>query len=123
MLLDTNILIYGATGDYPALDEILDRSDLATARITQIETLGYHRLTPADRRWLEVAFSRMSILALDDAVAAQSIALRQAGRMGLADAIIASTALCHGLALVTRNVNDFEQVVGLELINPLGGTS
>ena len=29
MLLDSNILIYGANGEHPGLDAILDRTDLA----------------------------------------------------------------------------------------------
>ena len=77
MLLDSNILIYGANGEHPALDVILDRTDLAAASVTRIETLGFHRLSEIERRWLETTFERMKILALDDAVAARAIALRQ----------------------------------------------
>ena len=51
MLLDSNILIYGANGEHPALDEILDRTDLAAASVTRIETLGFHRLSEIERRW------------------------------------------------------------------------
>jgi predicted nucleic acid-binding protein len=34
------------------------------------------------------------------------------------DAIIAATALEHGLMLVTQNVNDFKGVEGLRILNP-----
>lgn len=118
MLLDSNILIYGATGEHPALDAILDRTDLAVASVTRIETLGFHRLSELERHWLETVFERMKILALDDVVAARAIALRQERKMGLADAIIAATALVHQLPLVTRNVDDFKQVTGLQVKNP-----
>ena len=37
MLLDSNILIYGANGENPGLDAILDRTDLAAASVTRIE--------------------------------------------------------------------------------------
>lgn len=37
---------------------------------------------------------------------------------GLADCLIAVTALEHRLRLVTRNVADFADLVGLELVNP-----
>ena len=118
MLLDSNILIYGANGEHPALDEILDRTDLAAASVTRIETMGFHRLSEIERRWLETTFERMKILALDDAVAARAIALRQERKMGLADAIIAATALAHDRPLVTRNEEDFRHVTGLRVINP-----
>ena len=118
MLLDSNILIYGASGEFPALDEILDRTDLAVASVTRIETLGYHQLSEIERHWLEAAFASMCILPLDDAVASRAIALRQERRMALADAIIAATALVHALPLVTRNTDDFKHVAGLELVNP-----
>jgi toxin FitB len=37
--------------------------------------------------------------------------------IGVANALIAATALVHGLAMVTRNVRDFEDT-GVELLNP-----
>jgi predicted nucleic acid-binding protein len=123
MLLDSNILIYGANGGNPALDAILDRNDLAAASVTRIETLGYHRLSQIERTWLNATFARMKIMTLDDTVAARAIALRQERSMGLADAIIAATALSHNLELVTRNEQDFKHVAGLRVINPFPAAS
>lgn len=37
---------------------------------------------------------------------------------GLADCLIAATALEHRLQLVTRNVADFDDVEGLKIVNP-----
>ena len=37
--------------------------------------------------------------------------------LGMADGLIAATALDHSLIIVTRNVRDFEDL-GLELVNP-----
>jgi predicted nucleic acid-binding protein len=123
MLLDSNILIYGANGAHPGLDAILERTDLAAASVTRIETLGYHRLSEIERAWLETTFERMRVLPLDDAVAARAIALRQARKLGLADAIIAATALVHHLPLVTRNEEDFKHVTGLRVVNPFGSAA
>lgn len=118
MLLDSNILIYGAEGGEARLDAILDRTDLAVASVTCIETLGYHRLSEAERGGLQAAIARMKVLALNDGVMERAISLRQQRRMGLADAIIAATALVHNLPLVTRNVDDFKHIAGLEIRNP-----
>ena len=118
MLLDSNILIYGAEEGEPRLDAILARSDLAVASVSCIETLGYHRLSDAERQGLEAAIARITVLTLEDAVVARAISLRQERKMGLADAIIPATALVHRLPLVTRNVDDFKHVAGLEIVNP-----
>ena len=118
MLLDSNILIYGAEGGEPRLDAILDRTDLAVASVTRIETLGFHRLTETERAWLSAAIGRMKVLPLSPEVEERAIALRQERKMGLADAIIAATALVHRRRLVTRNVDDFKHVAGLDLTNP-----
>ena len=118
MLLDSNILIYGASGEHPQLDEILARTDLAAASVTRIETLGFHRLEETHRHWFDVAFARIKVLPLNETVESAAIKLRQDRNMGLADAIIAVTALVHGLKLVTRNDADFRHIAGLEIVNP-----
>jgi predicted nucleic acid-binding protein len=38
--------------------------------------------------------------------------------MKLGDAIIAATAMTHGIPLVTRNEDDFKHIAGLDLKNP-----
>lgn len=43
-------------------------------------------------------------------------------KMKLGDAIIAATALAYKIPLVTRNVDDFKHIVGLDLINPFAIT-
>jgi predicted nucleic acid-binding protein len=39
--------------------------------------------------------------------------------MTLGDALVAGTALAHGLTLITHNMDDFQWIAGLSLINPL----
>jgi len=44
--------------------------------------------------------------------------LRQQHRIKIPDAVIAATALLHGLSLITRNLSDFKSIAGLAVINP-----
>jgi predicted nucleic acid-binding protein len=57
------------------------------------------------------------ILAVDTAVAQRCARLHVPGRRAERDALIAATAMVHGLTVVTRNVADFEPV-GVALLNP-----
>ncbi|GAB3823654.1 hypothetical protein GCM10028821_01470 [Hymenobacter jeollabukensis] len=59
-----------------------------------------------------------TVLPLDEPVIQQTIRLRQQHRIKLPDAIIAATALAHGLPLLTRNTSDFGAVPGLQVLNP-----
>jgi hypothetical protein len=57
------------------------------------------------------------ILAVDTAVAQRCARLHVPDPRAERDALIAATALVHGLTVVTRNVADFE-LVGVALLNP-----
>lgn len=57
------------------------------------------------------------ILPVDTAVALRCAKLHVPDQKSDRDAIIAATALVHGMIIVTRNVCDFDKT-GVELINP-----
>jgi predicted nucleic acid-binding protein len=57
------------------------------------------------------------ILALDQAAALRCARLHVPDPRSERDAIIAATALVHGMTVVTRNVADFK-ATGVSLINP-----
>jgi toxin FitB len=57
------------------------------------------------------------ILNIDIAVAQRCAKLHVPNPKSERDALIAATALVHGMTLVTRNINDFE-TTGLKLLNP-----
>ncbi|WP_063692144.1 type II toxin-antitoxin system VapC family toxin [Bradyrhizobium stylosanthis] len=59
------------------------------------------------------------ILAIDTAVAQRCAQLHVPDPRAERDALIAATALVHGLTVVTRNVGDFEPT-GVTLLNPWG---
>ena len=58
---------------------------------------------------------------LDEPTTRQTIRLRQQHLVKLPDAIIAATALAHGLAFLTRNTADFKDFFGLVVANPHDG--
>ena len=61
------------------------------------------------------------ILPIDTAVAQRCARLHVPDRRAERDALIAATALVHGMTVVTRNVADFEQT-GVPLLNPWCGS-
>ncbi len=95
------------------------KNDLVVSAISKIEVLGYHKLSPTNRRKLEMLFDLLPILPVSEDVVEWAIVLRQQRKMSLGDALIAGTALSYGLALVTANVKDYEWIEGLEIINPV----
>jgi hypothetical protein len=118
MVLDTNILIYATGPDGPRLQRWLADPAAMVSVISRIETLGFPRITPEEQNALAAMLGNLPELALTELVVASAISLRQQQKMGLGDAIIAATALVHGVPLVTRNTQDFHHVAGLRLINP-----
>ncbi|MGX4806493.1 PIN domain-containing protein [Bradyrhizobium guangdongense] len=75
------------------------------------------------RKWIDaqvlVRFEGR-ILAIDMAVARRCAQLHVPNPLAERDALIAATALVHGLTVVTRNVEDFEPT-GVPLLNPWDG--
>ena len=59
------------------------------------------------------------VLAVDAAVALQCARLHAPDQLSERDAMIAATAMVHGMTVVTRNVGDFDSS-GVPLLNPWG---
>lgn len=72
------------------------------------------------RNWLEnqvLPTFEERILAVDTAVARQCARLHVPDPCSERDALIAATALVHGMTVVTRNVDDFKPT-GIAVLNP-----
>ncbi|TFH81658.1 type II toxin-antitoxin system VapC family toxin [Pseudomonas kribbensis] len=105
---------------------IAPRMFISAITLKELETgvLRMERRDPAQgkvlRTWLKrhvmPAFDAR-ILPVDAAVALRCARLHVPDRANESDALIAATALVHGLTVVTRNIADFESS-GVALINP-----
>lgn len=118
MLLDSNIIIYASQPEQGQIRQFIGEHDIVVSAISYVEVLGYHRLTEDYRLYFEEFFGVVEVLPISNAVLDRAVALRQMRRMTLGDAIIAATALVYDRTLVTRNIEDFEWIGELTLINP-----
>jgi len=106
----------------------VDAAELFISAITVMELeMGVLQIERRDagqgallRTWLEhhvlPTFSGR-ILPIDAAVAQRCARLHVPDRRSERDALIAATALVHGMTVATRNVGDFEPT-GVPLVNP-----
>jgi hypothetical protein len=118
MLVDSNILIYAAQPAHAHLRQFIAEQAPAVSAVSYVEVLGYHQLDDEERQYLEAFFRLAQVLPLSQAVLDQAVTLRQQRKLSLGDALVAGTALVHDLTLVTRNVEDFQWIQGLLLLNP-----
>ncbi|AJC47038.1 MULTISPECIES: type II toxin-antitoxin system VapC family toxin [Xanthomonas] len=133
-VLDTNVLselrkvrLGKADANVAAWAESVDAADLFISAITVMELeLGVLSIERKDatqgamlRAWLEQhvlpEFSGRT-LPIDTTVAQRCARLHVPDKRGERDALIAATALVHGMAVVTRNVSDFEPT-GVPIVN------
>jgi predicted nucleic acid-binding protein len=120
-LIDSNIVIGYLDRTLPPkgmeiMSSIIDEIPQVSV-ITKIEVLRYN--TSIDGyKVISDFISECKVLQLNDAVVDKTIEICKSQRIKLPDAIIAATALVNDLALVTRNISDFKNIDGLELLNP-----
>jgi len=134
-VLDTNVVselrkvrVGKADPNVAAWTESVDAAELFVSAITIMELeLGVLSIERKDatqgavlRSWLEQhvlpEFSGRT-LPVDTAVAQSCARLHVPDKRGERDALIAATALVHGMTVVTRNVADFEPT-GVAILNP-----
>ena len=134
-VLDTNVVselrkvrLGKADVNVRAWAQSVDAADLFVSAITIMELeLGVLAIERKDatqgallRSWLEQhvlpEFAGRT-LPVDTAVAQRCARLHLPDKRGERDALIAATALVHGMTVVTRNVADFEPT-GVRVLNP-----
>ena len=120
-LIDTNVVSDYFSASLPAgglwfMDAIIDAVPNLSI-ISQIELLCWK--TDTTKEQLVKDFIADSIMFnITSNVIAHCVDIRRNKKMKTPDAIIAATAITHGLTLVTNNEKDFTNINGLKIINP-----
>ncbi|MDF3933223.1 type II toxin-antitoxin system VapC family toxin [Pseudomonas citronellolis] len=104
-LFDTNILIDYLNGHEQARDELARYSDGAISVISWMEVMI--GASPTNAAATRAFLDSFSLVQLDEPIAERAVAVRQALRVKLPDAIIKASAEAQGRLLVTRNTKDF----------------
>lgn len=120
--MDTNAVIELVGGLLPAptaewLEVVIAGNTHHVSVVTRIELFS-KQLGSTETATLEGFVQFTNVIGLEESIIQRTIALRQQRKMKLPDALIAATALVHGLLLVTRNLADFKSIPGLAVLNP-----
>ena len=118
-LMDSNVVIDYFGNNLPnKATSFIDNLPAVISVITRIEILGWYNATPEQLHKLQSFAQQAVVYSLTETVVQQTILLRQQHHIKLPDAIVAATALTENKTLITRNVNDFKNIPGLNLLNP-----
>jgi predicted nucleic acid-binding protein len=122
-LIDTNVVRKYLDEDLSAtgltlLDTILDASESNISVVTRIELLGFSSNNEDLLNFVVQFIDYSTEYNLSEPIIQKTIELRKSIKIKLPDAIIAATALCNDLILLSDNDSDFGKVPHLRYINP-----
>ncbi len=119
-VLDTNAIIYYFKDEQSAvkvIDKIFAQNSIVyISVITELELLSFSNLTTNELNKIEEFLQIVAIVPLDSRLARMAANLRRLYKIKTVDSIIAATSLYTGSALITRNIKDFQKIIGLKLI-------
>ncbi|MEO6622052.1 MAG: type II toxin-antitoxin system VapC family toxin [Dyadobacter sp.] len=105
------------------LDSIIDSNKAQISVVSRIELLGFSPKSNNLLNFIEQFLGISSEFGLSEIIIQKTIDIRKAYKIKIPDAIIAATALCNDLILLSDNDSDFGKVSGLRYINPRKYTS
>jgi predicted nucleic acid-binding protein len=104
-LLDTNYILAILKSEPVVLAEVAQRglsiSACAYSAITRMELLGFHGMSGHEEAIILGKLARLTYLPLTQAIEDVAIALRRTRKIKLPDSVIAATAICAELELLT----------------------
>jgi len=116
-LVDSNIIIYHLNREPVATDFLAkEYRHIAISQITFIEVLSFS-FSDKEESDVRKLLNTFKIIDIDTAISNQAIENRKQKKIKVPDNIILSTAMVHGLTLVTKNTKDFN-AFDIKLLDP-----
>ncbi|MCB0464539.1 MAG: type II toxin-antitoxin system VapC family toxin [Aequorivita sp.] len=103
LVVDTNIILYAAVNNNAVAIELLAENNIFISDITEIELLGYHRLSEKELTILAEVLSNFTVVPISGKIKETAIQLRKSHALKTPDAIIAATAMELGYLLATAD--------------------
>ena len=104
-LLDTNLVLGLLKASPEVVDMVTSRGLLASScafsAVTRMELLGYPSITNDEERVITDRLSKFIYLPITSEIEDLAITLRRNRKVKLPDALVAATAMYHGLELLT----------------------
>ena len=117
-MFDSNIIIYISKGELDFLRVTSNYDDIHISIITYMEVLGFKFNDEIEKQRVVDVLENFEIIWLNNNIVEEVIIIRQKVKISLPDAIIAASAKIFEFDLFTRNINDFKNISGLNIINP-----
>lgn len=120
-LIDTNAVIDYLGNKLPTpgkvfMNGVIDSVPIVSV-VSKIEVLSYN--APDEHyKTLSNFINDATVLDLTNNVVEACIEIRKIHKTKLPDAIIAATALVYDLVLISRNLSDFKNINGLQVVDP-----
>jgi predicted nucleic acid-binding protein len=117
-LVDTDIFIDYFNGKNWAKAFFTDPPGrLYYSKITRKELLSITGISGKEKKEINKALGCITIIDVDNQIAAKASEIIQNHKIQVNDALIASTALVKNMTLVTRNQKHFRNIHGIELLD------
>jgi hypothetical protein len=114
LFVDTNILVNLAEGK-KEVDQYLEGNSLFISVISEIELLGWHKITNQQKNFFQKLLNDCTVIGLINPIKELSIELRQKHRIKLPDAVIAASSIYLDIPLITQD-QGFERIKNLNLV-------
>lgn len=114
IFIDTNIALYLLAGD-ETLSFILQNKRIYISFITQLELLGFKKLSTKEEKIIQEFLGQCLIIDINNDIKEKTIALRKEYQVKLPDSIIMATSLNLNIPIITADLA-FQKVSELDLL-------